>query len=376
MKTVSIHFNLNHPIPFRSFSFFELGKKHAYIDEAYIQRFIEQQATRYYLPLLNEFIKCKNNIKFSLSISGLTLDLFSQYAPRVLAPLKELGTSGSLEFIATTYSHGLSFLFSPTVFADQIEEQMTLIDYHFSQHPNFFYNWEGVYSEKSGSTLLDLGFRGAFCNAPLHLTNPGANEICNHPQNSSFLIIPTSYLQEAFGELQFPLLFDHFTKACIEASEEKHMNLTLDFNTFAQQFERNRKLVQILERQCEELKHHDITPITPSDISIDASDIPPYHSTNFTFTHDIQSHLNVTQNPLQKEAFEQLQALSQEIIQIKNSPIYKVWQQLLCVENFLLFSGYPKLPAPFNANDPYSSFTAFMNIISDLKIRINDHLQK
>jgi alpha-amylase len=62
----------------------------------------------------------EGRFKIAYSITGVILEQFQEYTPEVLASFQELAETGCVEFLAETYYHSLSFLFSPKEFAAQM----------------------------------------------------------------------------------------------------------------------------------------------------------------------------------------------------------------------------------------------------------------
>ncbi|MFO7977624.1 MAG: alpha-amylase, partial [Bacteroidales bacterium] len=124
MKSICLYFQIHQPYRLKPYRFFDIGKDHDYFDD-YANRFTMQQVSeKSYLPankvLLGLMKKYGQKFRVSFSISGTALDQMEQYAPEVLESFQELAATGSVEFLAETYSHSLASLISPREFASQV----------------------------------------------------------------------------------------------------------------------------------------------------------------------------------------------------------------------------------------------------------------
>jgi len=116
MRSVCFYFQVHQPYRLRTYRFFDIGKDHNYYDE-YLNRSIARRiAEKSYLPaneiLLDIIRENKNAFKFAFSISGIALEQFEQYTPEVLDSFRKLAATGNVEFLAETYAHSLSSLYS------------------------------------------------------------------------------------------------------------------------------------------------------------------------------------------------------------------------------------------------------------------------
>ncbi|HOU75388.1 MAG TPA: alpha-amylase, partial [Tenuifilum sp.] len=109
MKTICFYFQVHQPFRLRRYRFFDIGKNHNYFDEFANRSIMRKVAEKCYLPtnkLMLDLIKeYGSRFKISYSISGTALDQFEMYAPDVLETFQKLAKTGSVEFLAETYSH-------------------------------------------------------------------------------------------------------------------------------------------------------------------------------------------------------------------------------------------------------------------------------
>ncbi len=95
----------------------------------------------------------------AFSISGIALDQLELYAPEVIESFQKLAKTGSVEFLAETYSHSLVSLKNKEEFKRQVNEHRQKIKQLFGQEPTVFRNTELIYSDQIGADVADMGFQ-------------------------------------------------------------------------------------------------------------------------------------------------------------------------------------------------------------------------
>ena len=124
-KTLCLYFQVHQPVRLRKYHFFDIGKNCDYYDDFANRTIIRKVAERCYLPanriMLDLIRKYGKNFKVSFSISGMAVEQFRLYAPEVIDSFKELAATGSVEFLAETYSHSLVSLVDETEFKKQVK---------------------------------------------------------------------------------------------------------------------------------------------------------------------------------------------------------------------------------------------------------------
>ena len=61
----------------------------------------------------------EGRFRISYSVTGTVIEQFEQWCPEVLDTFRELAETGCVEFIAETFYHSLSFLYSREEFIEQ-----------------------------------------------------------------------------------------------------------------------------------------------------------------------------------------------------------------------------------------------------------------
>ena len=114
MPSICFYFQVHQPYRLRDYTIFELGSD--YFDDSKNAEICRRVARKCYLPsnlLMLELIKKhKGKFRISYSITGVLLEQLELFAPQVLASFQALAATNCVEFLAETYYHSLSFLYS------------------------------------------------------------------------------------------------------------------------------------------------------------------------------------------------------------------------------------------------------------------------
>ena len=125
MKTVCFYFQVHQPWRLKTYRFFQMGNDHNYLDDFTNRAIMQKVARECYLPmnalLLSLIEQNKGAFKCSFSITGSAVEQFKAYAPEVLESFKKLADTGCVEFLAETYSHSLSSLYSVDEFKQEVK---------------------------------------------------------------------------------------------------------------------------------------------------------------------------------------------------------------------------------------------------------------
>ena len=125
---------------------------------------MQKIARNCYLPannvLLSLIKRYGKDFKVTFSISGTALEQFQEYAPEVLDSFKELAATGSVEFLAETYSHSLISLGNQNDFKQEVTKHANKIEELFGQKPKVFRNTELIYNNEIGKSIYEMGFKG------------------------------------------------------------------------------------------------------------------------------------------------------------------------------------------------------------------------
>jgi alpha-amylase len=148
MASVCFYFQVHQPMRLRHYTVFD--HHHNYFDDHKNAQICQKVANKCYLPtnrlLLDLIRKYDGRFKVAFSITGVLLEQLQKYSPETLSTFDALARTGCVEFLAETYYHSLSFLYSRDEFAEQVNLHRQSIEYLFGQKPRVFRNTELIYN--------------------------------------------------------------------------------------------------------------------------------------------------------------------------------------------------------------------------------------
>ena len=167
MISVCLYFKVHQPYRLKKYQAKDIDVCHSYEDEAADRESINQLADHCCLPaneiIYEQIVQQNGKFKISFSVSGIVLELFQQYRPDVIHSFKKLASTGCIEFLAETYYHSLSSLYSAAEFQRQILKHAELIKSLFSMEPVVFKNTELIHNNRIASLIAELGLKGILC---------------------------------------------------------------------------------------------------------------------------------------------------------------------------------------------------------------------
>jgi len=143
-KKVEFNFNLHIPYVLSNYKIFDIGKdtNFNYFDEKKTGEIINLFSNMSYLEvnrILYNLIKINhNNFKFSLTISGVSIEIMKKYQPQLLESFKKLISTGNVE-IKSGFYHSLNVpKVSKKEILEQVNEHKKIIEDTFNIKPTNF----------------------------------------------------------------------------------------------------------------------------------------------------------------------------------------------------------------------------------------------
>ncbi len=248
MRTICLYFQIHQPFRLKRYRFFNIGNDHYYYDDYLNESIISSVAQRSYLlanKAIRQIIKeYGTKFKVAFSISGIALDQLELYAPEVIESFQKLAKTGSVEFLAETYSHSLVSLKNKEEFERQVNEHRQKIKQLFDQEPTVFRNTELIYSDQIGADVAEMGFTAMLTEGAKHVLGwKSPNYLyCNsiNPRLKVLLRnfrisddIAFRFSNSAWSE--FPLTAEKFTGWLKKMDKkEETVNIFIDYETFGE----------------------------------------------------------------------------------------------------------------------------------------------
>jgi alpha-amylase len=324
----------------------------------------------------------RGSFKASFSVSGIALEQMALYTPAMTETFRELAASGCAEFLGGTYSNSLASLSGGEVFRDQVDLQTEAIENLTGQHPEVFLNSEMIYSDHIGSMVADLGYKAAIVGGASQVLGWRSPEYlyCNAVQPKLKLFFRDERLSR--------ILSDGFTgntgitpegllaEICSIPVEDAQVNICIAAENSGGLSLGNRDALGFLDHFIFlATQTPEICFCTPSEVVDKLQPVSLISVTNPVSWADDDHTISLwTGNVIQQEALTKLYEIAPHFIEHRNPGIFRDWKMLQSSDHFLQMTTKP-VPENliFNLNpfrSPFEAFINYMNILSDLKIRM------
>lgn len=394
-RTLCLYFQVHQPIRLRKYHFFDIGKNSDYYDDFANRAITRKVAERCYLPanrmLLDLIRKYGKNFKISFSITGLAIEQFRMYAPEVIESFQALAATGSVEFLAETYSHSLACLVDEKEFKHQVKRHTALMKELFGIKPITFRNTELVYSDKIGEMVADLGYTTMLTEGARHILGwKSPNYIYTNSINPKLKLLLKNFrlsddIAFRFSDRswdQWPLTAEKYVHWLNNADGEV-INLFMDYETLGEHQSGDTGIFDFFAALPEQVfADHHFEFLTPQEVSLKHQPIAPLHVPYPISWADEERDLTAwLGNELQNEAFEQLHALGDKVYALGDENLLRDFDRLQASDHFYymctkLFSdgAIHQYFTPYDT--PYEAFINYMNVLSDFTLRVEQMMKK
>lgn len=397
MPSICFYFQVHQPFRIRDYSFFDIGQSHFYEDDEKNEMVLHKVADKCYLKTNQKMLELiqrhQGKFKISYSISGTAIEQFEKYRPDVLQSFIDLANTGCVEFLAETYSHSLSFIYSKPEFLRQVRKHAVMIKKYFNQEPKIFRNTELIYNNELAAFIEDLGYKGIVCEGVDRLLNDRSpNFIYKSVNGTNIKLLLKNHLLSddiAFrfsdqGWKEFPLTADKFKNWVHNiAGNGETVNLFMDYETFGEHQWESTGIFNFLDSLPGEiLKHPDFNFKTPSEViaCYEAREVYDVH--DFTSWADTERDLSAwLSNSMQHESIKRIYSIEKDVLACEDPDILKVWERLQTSDHFYYMctkfwndGDVHKYFSPFDS--PYDAYMYFMNVFSDLECTLSNKLKK
>ena len=386
MTSVCFYFQVHQPFRLKDYDFSAIGEDHSYEYEEKNAHILNRIADRCYLPanklMLKLIKKHKGKFKITFSISGCAIDQFALYRPDVLLSFKDLAKTGCVEFLAETYYHSLSFLYSTKEFERQINKHREKIYTLFGQKSKVFRNTELIYSNELAKIIAKMGFNSVLCEGVDKLLGGRNRSLlyrAKNAQNIKCLLkhyILSDDIAFRFSDpswSEYPLSAEKFVQ-WVKNTGYGAVNLFLDYETFGEHHTKESGIFEFLEAiPSLMLADKQMTFHTPSELLdqipiADDYDVPEPVSWADE-ARDLSAWL---ENDMQKEAVRRIYNLEETVLQKNDDKLLDTWGRLQTSDHFYYMStkyqNDGKVHAYFSPyNSPFDAYINYMNVVSDFE---------
>jgi alpha-amylase len=395
MKTVCLFFQIHQPFRHRRYRFFDIGNDHYYYDDFTNESIMHKIAMKSYLPTNKLLLKLANQLgrsfKVSFSITGLALEQFQLYAPEVIESFQKLVKTGCVEFLSETYSHSLSSLKDKSIFEEQVKLHNQKIVELFGVQPMVFRNTEMIYSDEIGAHVAEMGYKAMLTEGAKQVLGwKSPNYVYVNALNPRLKVLMRNFklsddIAFRFANtnwVDYPLTAEKFVNWLENLNpKDEVVNLFLSYESIGGRQSKDTGIFNFIESLVIKIaKHPTLKLATPSEVIEELQPISAVSVPNPISWADEERDLTAwLGNSLQKEAFEKLYNLTNQMQKCSDEELIKDWNYLQVSDHFYYMStkvfSDGEVHSYFNPFDsPYDAFINYMNVLSDFKIRLNEFI--
>ena len=385
MKNICFCFQMHAPYILKRYRFFEIGQDHYYYDDMQTEDQVTSLIQTSYMPLcktLAEMIRLsKGRFHCGLSVSGIMLEMFEQYAPEMIDVLKELAATGCVEFVVTPYAYSLANVYSDTEAVEQLQSQQTLVKQLLGVESTTVGLTELLYSDEIAVQLYQIGFKTVMTEGAKHILSwksPNYEYSSSAAPKLKVLLRNTTLSDELAFHFSdpawhnFPIDAEKFATTLANLPGEEHVtNIWVGAETFGIRQSAASGIFDFLKALPYYAMEQEMGFMTPSEVAkkFAASDavVVPYPLTWAGEGKDLSTYNG---NDLQQEAVQKLYAVAERVHLCKDKQLKHDWLILQDV-NYLHFMNHIDQGAT-QFESAYDAFINYMNILSDFLQRVEE----
>ena len=385
MKNICFCFQMHAPYKMKRYRFFEIGQDHYYYDDMQTEEHLDHIVNASYIPLCNtikEMIRLsKGRFHCALSITGVVLEMFQQFAPEMIDLLKELAETGCVEFVATPYAYSLATVYSETEATEQLKLQQQMVKELFGVQSTTICNTELIYSDEMAIQLYQQGYKTVMTEGAKHILSwKSPNYVYQSASAPKMKVLLrnanlSDELAFHFADpnwYNYPMDAEKFTAQLAALPEEEQVaNIWVDAETFGVRQHAMSGIFDFLKALPYHAMDKSIGFMTPSEVAkkFATNDVvvAPYPITWAGEAKDINIY---TGNDLQNEALQKLYAVAERVHLCQDKQLKRDWLLLQDVNYFHYMNHIDQGGTHFES--AYDAFINYMNILSDFLQRVDE----
>ncbi len=388
MASVCIYFQVHQPYRLRRYSIFDAG--HNYFDDQKNAEICRKVAHKCYLPanqcILDLIRVHEGRFRLAYSLTGVVLDQFAAYAPQVIDSFKRLNDTGCVEFLAETYYHSLSFLYSRKEFEEQVALQQAKIASLFGQKSTVFRNTELIYNNDVAAAVHKLGFRAVIAEGADHLLGYRSPNFVYQAASCPIVVLLKNYrlsddIAFRFGNrgwTEWPLTAEKYAHWVNQVNGNGYtVNLFMDYETLGEHQWADTGIFDFLYHMPGEVmkinrdndfkKPSEIVDAYPACGAFDAPHLISWADTE----RDLSAWLG---NAMQSNSLQEVYALGKAVAAKKDEDLLSDWRRIQTSDHFYYMctkyfadGDVHKYFNPYES--PYDSYINFMNVMDNVAAR-------
>ena len=395
MASVCFYFQVHQPFRLKRYQLFNIGHDRDYFndyqnDRLSNEKILHKVAGKCYLPanaVMLDLLNQHPEFKISYSLSGVFLDQIEKYSPETLESFQKLVKTGRVEILDETYYHSLSFLYSKDEFRKQVEMHREKVKKLFGVEPTAFRNTELIYNNELGNFIEGMGYKAILAEGADHVLGWRSPNFLYRPKGTKQikLLLKNYKLSDdiafRFSSKEWnehPLTAPKFANWVSQVNGNGNVvNLFMDYETFGEHQWEDTGIFNFLRHMPGEiLKNPDNNFMTPTEAALKYPAVAELDVHNFMSWADVERDLSAwLSNSMQWEAAHKLYELEPKVLETNDETLISDWRRLqtsdhlyyMCTKWF----NDGDVHKYFNPYDsPYDAFISFMNVLNDLKLRL------
>lgn len=390
MISVCFYFEVHQPFRLRPYSFFNIGDSD-YFDDELNRQIVRKVGDKCYLPatdvLYTLIRRYGSDFKCTFSISGVALEQFKRWYPEVLDNFKKLADTGCVEFLAETYYHSLSGLYSEREFKEQVALQIRAMQRELGVTPVSFRNTELIYNNHIAYLADQMGFRTILLEGASQVLGWRSPNYVYRPRYSPGLraMLKNYKLSDdiAFrfsekGWSEHPLSAEKFARwVHAHAGNGTVVNLFMDFETFGEHQWEDTGIFAFLAALPEYIRRHPdfsfrtVTEASQRNLPVGEIDVDAPVS-----WADTERDLSAWRgNSIQDQALRAIYELEEEVRATEDPVLLDLFRKLQTSDHFYYMctkyfndGDVHKYFSPYDS--PYDAYVYYMNVLEDFRRRL------
>lgn len=419
MASIVFYFQVHQPYRLRRYSVFDTDP--FYFDDQANKEILLKVAEKCYRPatklILDLVRRHKGNFRVSYALTGVVLDQLEAWAPDVIDLFRELSETGCCEFLAETYHHSLTFLYSREEFREQVNMHTARIEALFGQTPTVFRNTELTYNNDVAHFVNEMKgsdgrprFKGMLCEGVDRILQFRSPNYVYRPPNTGegrtpgkpFAVLLKNYRLSDDIAFRFsnrdwkewPLTAEKFARWVHQINGDGYLcNLFMDYETFGEHQWADTGIFQFLDAMPEKIfdiakgENHFITPSEAFEQFAPVGEYDVPHMISWADTErDLSAWIgNAMQSGALTETYKLERPLKEALRNAKRAGdahaqdqlahVLNDWRKLTTSDHFYYmctkYFADGDVHKYFNPYDsPYDSYINYMNVLDNLRQRL------
>ena len=299
-----------------------------------------------------------------------------------------------MELLSQPYNFSFASIANKKIFVEQIKQENKILNDVFGVKPKAFKNTQLLFNDDLSDTIVDLGYNTMIIEGARHLLGwKPAENVYYSAVNPHLKLLTRTYglcddISFRFGNQnwdQWPLTAEKYITWMKKSLEKgKCLTMALEYETFGDYYKPETGIIAFMEDLIKRIVDDDtMFMATPTEIAKKIQPSAPLNVPyNMTWADEEKDTSAWLGNELQQESFKQLYDLGEKVLKCRDKEIKKDFTFLQSVDNliymctkfFVVKDAIPHLNSPYDT--PYQAFINFMNIVSDLRLRLESKTNK